>query len=101
MIEWTRAWVDAADYRNTGIDIHFTAHEDLRTDDESFFKGILEVYEIPLEKFNFKLIAISDQRLHRRKDKLDEWRSVFSPEQERAANAMIPDDLAARFDWKM
>lgn len=96
-IEWIQSWVKASE-RN-GIEILFTTYEEFITNRERFFERILDFYSLkPLKP------ALADlpksEGLHFRKEKVDEWREVLSPEQKELVAQIMPQELLNRFHWE-
>ena len=79
------------------LDLLFLTFEKFRTEPNAYFGEILRFYEI-----DPKLFASDAQAdvVHLRKGLLDEWREVFSPDQQARAWSLIPKDMATAFGWE-
>ena len=97
VVAWLRGWVKY-DSDPQGIRILWTTFDELIRDEQGFFDRILEFYGIPRELFAF-VPAEKSIKYNFRVGRADEWREVFTAEQQRAAGAMIGKDLLDRFGW--
>ena len=97
-INWVEGWLDVSEDPRLQLDILFTHFEDMKNDPQIFFRSILEFYGISKCDFKWPLKPKAGQ-LHFRKGCIDEWRLVFTPEQERKASDMISDRLYEKFGW--
>ena len=76
----------------------FTRHEDLAKDSNTFFKSILDFYEIDFSLFTMPQPP-EPGKSNFRKGSVNEWREVFTLEQREKATSLIPQDLFDRFEW--
>lgn len=98
LIAWTEGWVSAA--RNAGdIDIRITTFEDFVADPDAFIRALLNHYRVPQSAFDFSNLPRKEAATHFRKGRTDEWKDVFSPDQQKLARDLLPDTLAAQFGW--
>jgi len=96
-IEWIEEWVLAKeqDY----LDIKFTTYEHFNQHPESYYKEILEFYQIPYSNFSPPIIPKTLQYNYRN-GTIDEWKSALTSEQQQKVNAMIPKKLFSLFNWE-
>ena len=97
LVQWLRNWLDLGPEVD-GIRILFTTYEEFLMDEQKYFEKILDFYEIPQESFVHHPVE-KTLEYHFRVGTTDEWKSVFTPEQQRRATAIIGDDLLNRFGW--
>jgi hypothetical protein len=98
MVEWIRSWLAVSRDPAFTPRILFTRYEDLLRDQESFFKRIFEFYDLDA---NLRLIRGErgpDQNF--RSGLVDEWRTVFTPEQSAHVTNLIPQELWDQFGWE-
>ncbi|MCL2925002.1 MAG: tetratricopeptide repeat protein [Trichodesmium sp. MAG_R04] len=97
-VKWICGWLEAKVSLEFYPIIMFTRHEDLAKDSNTFFKSILDFYEI-----DFSLFTMPQPpelgKSNFRKGSVNEWREVFTLEQREKATSLIPQDLFDRFEW--
>lgn len=96
LIEWVRGWVDAS--QSGRLNVKFTRFEDFVADEGAFVDSVLEFFAIPKESFRTQEIERTTE-VHFRKGETDEWQTIFTRKQKKAADRLIPADLADRFEW--
>lgn len=90
---WRRVDADA----KQPISVHFSSFEQFRADPDAYFDRVLAFYGIAKENY---AAAAEAEVVHLRQGRVDEWRSVFTPAQQRRAWDQIPADMAADFNWE-
>lgn len=101
IIAWMADWVQYADFAKTNnipIDILFSTYDELYTDPEMLFQRIVKFYNInQYPKFE---MPKKDARVRYRKGDPNEWRYVFTPQQQTRIMQLIPKNLRQKFDWQ-
>ena len=97
LMTWTSGWVNAS---TENKNISFTTYETMVTSQQKFIKSVLQTFEIPETDFIQETVA-KNNKIHFRKGKLDEWKSVFNEDQIQNANKLIDIRLAEKFDWSL
>ncbi len=97
LIDFARGWIAADRDPQRPLKALFLSFEEFRADPVSFATRIVDFYDLPRERFAH---AAEFEVVHLRKGMTDEWRSVFSPEQQARAWDQIPSDLAEAMGWK-
>ncbi|MCG8360631.1 MAG: tetratricopeptide repeat protein [Kiloniellales bacterium] len=97
LIEFMAGWIELERDSSSPLDLLFLTFEKFRTEPDAYFGEILRFYDI-----DPKLFASDAQAdvVHLRKGLLDEWREVFSPDQQARAWSLIPKDMATAFGWE-
>ncbi len=95
-IEWITQWVDARESSESGLQILLTTFENFKEDPNTFFKSLLEFYDVDPALFK----SLPKKESHFRKGEVEEWRRVLTPEQVEKVNHMVPDRILETFDWK-
>jgi hypothetical protein len=98
-VQWIGEWLDVADKRTAGPDVHLTTFEQFTKDEDEFLARTLEFFQVARNRF-VKPAKDQAMTVHFRQGTADEWRSVYSPEQQAKAAAMIPGEWKERFGWK-
>jgi len=98
-IKFIQGWVEADQDPNFYPPILFTRYEDLVEDSEKYFNEILDFYGIKKSIFKFPAKPKFQENTHNRKGEIDEWKSVFTPEQAEKACSMIPEKIYKLFKW--
>lgn len=97
VVEWLKGWVKY-DSDPQGVRVLWTTFNELIRDEKGFFDRLLDFYGIPRQLFTF-IPAEKSIENNFRVGRADEWREVFTAEQQRAADAIIGTDLMERFGW--
>ncbi|MEZ5667274.1 MAG: hypothetical protein R3F55_07555 [Alphaproteobacteria bacterium] len=97
LVEWTEGWLRVAD-RGGPLKVHIGRYEDMVADQDAFFAAMLDFHAVPRGRFVKPHIPLGDA-VHFRRGETDEWRRVMSPAQQAAAEARIPESVAARLGW--
>ncbi len=82
-----------------GIKVLITTYDELLQNEEELIYKILTFYEIPLYEVTYHKLLKDEKTLFRKGDP-NEWRYVFTAEQQRRATAMIPEEFFTRFGWE-
>lgn len=98
-IKFIQGWLEADQDLNFYPPILFTRYEDLVEDSEKYFNDILDFYGIEKSRFKFPVKPKFQENTHNRKGEIDEWKSVFTPEQAEKACSMIPEKIYKFFNW--
>lgn len=96
LMDFVRGWMDADSDPESGVSVAFQSFEQFRVEPEAYIGRVLAFYDI--DKAGFRQEAEAEV-VHLRKGLIDEWRKVFTPEQQARAWDLIPDDLAERHGW--
>lgn len=95
-VAWHAGWV-AAQAELPGR-LLFTSYEDFTADHAAVVDAIADFNEIPRDAV--KLVDLPpNPGLNFRVGRVDEWRDVFTPDQQARSRARLPDDLMQRFGW--
>lgn len=94
-VDWIEEWCNAID--SGGLDILVTTFEEMKQDQDAFFKRILKFYN--LNTPDFQTIPFQPGKNHHRKGSVDEWKIVCTPNQIARINEMVSDELLERFGW--
>jgi hypothetical protein len=97
LVGWLKEWKCALTQKK--LDILVTNYEQLTEDESTFFKKILQFYNIPEHKFINKEIEKSE-KTHFRNGATDEWKTVFSQNQIEACNNIIGNELFDFYGWQ-
>lgn len=98
-IKFMQGWLEADRDPKFYPPILFTRYEDLVENPENYFETIVEFYGIKKSRFKFPERPKFNENTHNRKGEIDEWRSVFTPEQAEKACSMIPENIYIFFNW--
>jgi hypothetical protein len=98
VLSWTKRWVEVHDAGHHNILL--TAFSNIVSSADEFLFRILDFYEISRERFSRPVIESNDD-LHFRVGKEDEWRDCFTPMQLAQIRVMIDGPLAERFGWPL
>ena len=96
LIDFARGWVEADRNPQRSINVLFLTFEQFRADPVSYANKVVDFYDLPRERFAH---AAEFEVVHLRKGMTDEWRSIFTPEQQARAWDQIPTDLAEAMGW--
>lgn len=99
IVKWICDWLEAEVSLDFYPIIIFTRHEDLAKDSHTFFKSILDFYEIDFSLFTMPQPP-EPGKSNFRKGSVNEWREVFTLEQREKATSLIPQNLFDRFEWE-
>jgi hypothetical protein len=112
-IRWIQDWLALADRSGSGVDVLVTTFEDLTRDEPQFVKGVLTFFGVDPQRFDWVAVerAIEmhtqqeggDRRkvfgVHFRQGTPDEWRKIFSRDQQERALERLPVEWKDRFGW--
>ncbi|HEY9839357.1 MAG TPA: tetratricopeptide repeat protein [Candidatus Obscuribacterales bacterium] len=93
LIRWIADWLDVRDQGLFHGELLLTRYEDFRADAAGFYRQILGFYGIGLAGPDFAGITPAPGYLNFRKGDVEEWRTVFSPEQAERASRLLPERL--------
>lgn len=97
--DWIQGWLDMEDEMQGQI--LFTTFDEFITNRKAFFHRILAFYGINPNEFKDPDLNPTSRPIFQfRKGELDEWRGLYSPDQKRRAEQIVPKSLLDRFDWK-
>ncbi len=96
LIEFARDWIAADRDQNRPLKALFLSFEEFRADPVAYAHKVVDFYDLPRDRF---AQAADFEVVHLRKGLTDEWRSVFTPEQQARAWDRIPEDLARTMGW--
>ncbi len=97
LIRFLADWIEQADRGESTPRVQFMTFESFLRDPKDYFARVLAFCEIDPARFESEAEA---EVVHLRKGRIDEWREVFSPAQQRRAWELIPKDMAGRFGWE-
>ena len=100
-VGWIEAWLKAESAGD--LDMLVTTYEQFLGDRAAFMERILNFCGIPADQYEDKFAWVWEHRAeynYRHGDN-NEWRTVFTRQQQRDINSMIPSDLAERFGWSL
>lgn len=98
-VSWITDWVDAIDAGQLKTQVLFTRFRKLREDPDGFFAEVFDFHRVNAPDFKTRKADQDMSKEHYRKGSLDEWRSVFTPEQCEQATATMRADLFDQFEW--
>ena len=90
-------WMAVAEARESDLEVTFLSFERFIADPDGYLGDVLDFYDI--DRAGFARDAEAEV-VHLRKGSLDEWREVYSAEQQSRAWSMIPKAMAERFGWQ-
>lgn len=100
MIQWYIDWLtikDLEDQKEDGLQILVTTYDEILASDAGIYKKILKFYGIKkIAKFAPPKKSI---RTKYRKGDPTEYKSVYTAEQQRKIDALVPKSLLQRFKW--
>jgi hypothetical protein len=99
-VAWIRQWLDAHERERSRLRILFTTFEEFHRDDRAFFGKILSFMDIPEASFQSPAPP-KEGHDHYRVGKVDEWRQVYTEQQQQQATALVPAELYERFGWQV
>lgn len=100
MIEWYNNWLaikELEDLKQNGMQILITTYEEILTDDLALYNKILDFYGIQSPKEY--LSPPKDAKLKFRKGDPNEYKSIYTAEQQQRIDAIVPKNLLQRFNW--
>jgi hypothetical protein len=98
VLSWTKTWIETHDAGHHKILL--TTFSDIVSGEDEFLFRILDFYEISRERFSRPAIESNDD-LHFRVGREDEWRDWFTPMQLAQIRVMIDGPLTERFGWPL
>ena len=98
VLSWTKTWVEIHDAGHHNILL--TTFSDIVSSEDEFLFRILDFYEISRDRFSRPVIESNDD-LHFRVGREDEWRDWFTPMQLAQIRVMIDGPLTERFGWPL
>lgn len=96
-IGWIQGWLKAAEE----LEIHFSTFEEFVTDREKFIQGYVDFYGH--EKHFDHTLAVTENTSvdnHKRLGQTDEWRSIFTQEQQDRLGSLLPQEVREHFGWE-
>ena len=78
LVTWLDEWKDAAESDSFKTEIHFSRFEDLRRNQELFFKKILDFFEVDPDLFDPPSAPTRQGDRNFRKGEVDSWKTVLS-----------------------
>jgi len=96
LVQWSEAWVRYADAKRGQVLL--TTFEDMVADEQVFIRRIAAFFKISVPRY-LNTFAYKTEAMHYRKGETDEWKRVFTMDQQQRALATIPNELAARMKW--
>lgn len=93
-IAWLTGWlaVDPDEF-----DILWLRHEDMIVDEAAYFSAIFDFHGLQ----GTDLVPLArEANVHFRTGDNSDWRSALTPSQIERVNKLLPEQLAARFDWE-
>lgn len=100
MIQWYTDWLaikDREDQKEDGMQILVTTYDEILANDAALYNKILNFYGI---KKSGKFAAPQkDIRTKYRKGDPNEYKSVYTAEQQQRIDAIVPKSLLQRFNW--
>lgn len=101
LIEWTKGWLRARKACGGDTNILFTTYEEFCRDPTAFYAKIADFYGLDRNILTVDVINLEKtEALHFRRGLADEWRSVFTEEQQRTVWQQMPGELCDRFGWQ-
>jgi len=100
-VEWIQGWLDVEQDPSFRPQMLITTYEEFVQDKTAFIWKILDFYDLPHDRFDYPIEKEPDpdEFLYEKSETADEWLAVFSDEQKVRANALMPNEMCARFDW--
>jgi hypothetical protein len=98
VLGWTKTWVETHDAGHHNILL--TTFSDILSSEDEFLFRILDFYEISRDRFSRPVVESNDD-LHFRVGREDEWRDWFTPMQLAQIRVMIDGPLTERFGWPL
>ena len=98
-VNWITGWMSAIDGGELGADVLVTEFSAMKDNPRGLFEEILAFYGIPSDDFCFPEQPKKRHDRHYRKGEKNEWKRVFSKQQQAVASALLPDSLCDRFGW--
>ena len=99
-VEWIEQWLDADNDERFMCKILYTTYEEFHRNNRAFFSKILDFMDIPDTLF-VQPKPPKHGKNHYRVGKIDEWRHVYTEQQQKKATEQIPGELYERFGWQM
>ncbi len=97
VMDFVDGWVAAGEASDNAVAVAFLSFETFKRDPGAYFGEVLAFHGIDPAAFADDANA---EVIHLRKGAVDEWREVFTPEQQERAWQRIPPHLAERFGWR-
>jgi hypothetical protein len=96
IVQWTEDWLDAGEVE--GSNILFTCFEQFVADNETFYRCILDFYNIDPERFDWTAVATTNSLLFNR-GLTDEWKTVLTPQQKKKVIEKVSQRSIDMFGW--
>lgn len=102
LIQWIQDWISYADSAAGRSRVLLTQYTDFSRDNQGFIQRLLDFFEIPQRYYAPPPALQSKQqgKFHFRKGSANEWKDVFTPEQQDYANALLPSLWRERLAWE-
>ena len=98
-VTWIRDWLAQVDAPGgPPFPILLTTFEEMIRDETAVVRRILDFFAVPNERYTPQTVEKS-MGSHFRQGTPDEWKSVFTPDQQDAATRLIPLEWVERFGW--
>ena len=100
LIQWLTGWIDALPELERDMAVLVTTFEDFVDDPGKYFEAFADFHSIELDNIDSVLQAhppASTQNF--RAGRIDEWREVFTEDQQRRMWERIPEPVSHRFGW--
>ena len=97
-VTWIGDWLAILDSGVRGIDILLTTYEEMLADERGLIQRILAFFGVPESAYTWPTVP-KTMAAHFRQGTPDEWRHVFTPEQQERATALVPSEWRERFLW--
>lgn len=98
-ISWIERWSDTYRNLNSRFCLKIVMFEQFVTDPQTYFREICEFYGIQLSP-ELMPNAEHEKGTNFRSGEIDEWRQVFSTEQQNLAESMLSPSLRTAFGWQ-
>lgn len=97
-LRWIEGWVKAS----AEMEIMFSTFEELVTDRDKLAQRYLDFYGPKASAFNASHAFTEHAGIdyHKRLGEIEEWRGVFSPENQKLLDSLLAPELKKKFGWK-
>lgn len=102
VVQWMQGWIrfkENEDKDKNGLNVLIATYDDFVKDPKGYYSNLLNLFEIPENKFDHILLPL-DMSVHYRTGDQSEWERVFSISQKRKIAKIVPDALLQKFNWK-
>ncbi|MBF0588780.1 MAG: hypothetical protein HQL53_06605 [Magnetococcales bacterium] len=97
-IHWILEWLNIAEHDDR-FDVQISEFAQLKNNPDAVLHNIVTFYAFPTKlEHNFDY-STKKGKDHYRKGELNEWMDVFTEQQIRVAEDLVPDKLKKRFSW--